>query len=112
MAKTSTIEREKKRAKLAARYRNKVLDVKEKLRQLYVEGENPNANFDVVYQQVEELQEKLQRLPRNAHVIRGRRRCKITGRSRGVYRKFGLSKSKLREFAMLGWIPGLRKASW
>ena len=72
MAKTSTIEREKKRAKLAARYRNKVLDVKEKLRQLYVEGENPNANFDVVYQQVEELQEKLQRLPRNAHVIRGR----------------------------------------
>ncbi|MCD6044844.1 MAG: rpsN [Gammaproteobacteria bacterium] len=112
MAKTSSVEREKKRSKLALRHRAKILDIKEKLRRLYIEAADPNANFDTVYEQVEALQEKLQRMPRNAHVTRGRRRCEITGRSRGVYRKFGMCKSKVREFAMLGWIPGLRKASW
>ncbi len=112
MAKTSSVEREKKRAKLALRHRAKILAIKEKLRGLYVEAVDPNANFDAVYEQVEQLQEKLQRIPRNAHMTRGRRRCEITGRARGVYRKFGMCKSKIREFAMLGWIPGLRKASW
>ena len=112
MAKTSSIEREKKRSKLAAQHRKKILDIKEKLRVLYVDAAEPNADFDAVYGQVEALQEKLQRIPRNAHVTRGRRRCQVTGRARGVYRRFGLCKSKVREFAMLGWIPGLRKASW
>ena len=112
MAKTSSVEREKKRSKLAERHRAKILDIKEKLRKLYIEAADPSANFDTVYEQVEQLQEKLQRVPRNAHVVRGRRRCQVTGRARGVYRKFGMCKSKVREFAMLGWIPGLRKASW
>ena len=55
---------------------------------------------------------KLQALPRDANPIRMRSRCSITGRSRGFYQKFGLGRSKLREQAMAGNIPGLAKASW
>jgi small subunit ribosomal protein S14 len=54
----------------------------------------------------------LQKLPRNASPFRRRRRCSITGRPRGVYRKFGLARTKLREAAMRGDVPGLVKASW
>jgi small subunit ribosomal protein S14 len=54
----------------------------------------------------------LQRLPRNASPTRLRNRCKLTGRPRGVYRKFGLGRNKLREIAMRGEIPGMTKASW
>lgn len=56
--------------------------------------------------------EKLQKLPRNASPVRLRNRCALTGRSRGVFRKFGLGRSKLREIAMRGEIPGIIKASW
>ena len=55
---------------------------------------------------------KLQRLPRNASPTRLRNRCALTGRPRGVYRKFGLGRNKLREIAMRGEIPGMTKASW
>lgn len=55
---------------------------------------------------------KLQQLPRNASPVRTRNRCALTGRARGVYRKFGLGRNKLREAAMRGEIPGLIKASW
>jgi len=55
---------------------------------------------------------KLQALPRNASPTRQRNRCSITGRSRGVFRKFGLGRMKLRELAMKGEIPGMTKASW
>jgi small subunit ribosomal protein S14 len=55
---------------------------------------------------------KLQQLPRNASPTRVRNRCKLTGRPRGVYRKFGLGRNKLREIAMRGEIPGMIKASW
>jgi small subunit ribosomal protein S14 len=55
---------------------------------------------------------KLQALPRNANPTRLRNRCEITGRPRGTYRKFGLSRSKLREVAMRGEVPGIVKASW
>ena len=55
---------------------------------------------------------KLQALPRNASPSRQRNRCAITGRSRGVFRKFGLGRMKLRELAMKGEIPGMTKASW
>jgi small subunit ribosomal protein S14 len=54
----------------------------------------------------------LQKMPRDSSKSRGRNRCKMTGRSRGVYRKFGLSRHKLREAAMRGEVPGLKKASW
>jgi small subunit ribosomal protein S14 len=55
---------------------------------------------------------KLQKLPRNASPVRLRNRCKLTGRPRGVFRKFGLARSKLRDIAMRGEIPGVIKASW
>jgi small subunit ribosomal protein S14 len=55
---------------------------------------------------------KLQQLPRNANPTRLRSRCALTGRPRGFFRKFGLGRSKLREFAMRGEIPGIVKASW
>ena len=55
---------------------------------------------------------KLQQLPRNANPTRLRSRCAMTGRPRGFFRKFGLGRSKLREFAMRGEIPGIVKASW
>lgn len=55
---------------------------------------------------------KLQQLPRNASPVRLRNRCALTGRARGVYRKFGLGRNKLREIAMRGEVPGLVKASW
>ena len=55
---------------------------------------------------------KLQQLPRNASPMRVRNRCKLTGRPRGVYSKFGLGRNKLREIAMRGEIPGITKASW
>lgn len=59
-----------------------------------------------------EAREKLQALPRNASPVRLRNRCALTGRPRGVFRKFGLGRSKLREYAMRGEIPGVIKASW
>ena len=67
-----------------------------------------NASDDERWQ----AQLQLQRLPRNASPVRLRRRCGETGRPRGVYRKFGLGRNKLREAAMRGDVPGLVKASW
>jgi len=55
---------------------------------------------------------KFQELPRNASPVRLRNRCALTGRPRGVYRKFGLGRNKLREVAMRGEVPGMIKASW
>ena len=60
----------------------------------------------------EAAREKLQKLPRNASPVRLRNRCLLTGRPRGVYRKFGLGRSKLRELALKGEVPGVIKASW
>ena len=58
------------------------------------------------------FQSKLNDLPRNSSSIRFRNRCKLTGRSRGVYRKFGLSRIKIRELSMTGDLPGVVKSSW
>ena len=60
----------------------------------------------------EAARDKLQKLPRDASPVRLRNRCALTGRPRGVYRKFGLGRNKLREYAMRGEIPGIVKASW
>ncbi|MBW8904548.1 MAG: 30S ribosomal protein S14 [Betaproteobacteria bacterium] len=60
----------------------------------------------------EEARSKLQQLPRDASPVRIRNRCALTGRPRGVYRKFGLGRNKLRELAMRGEVPGIIKASW
>jgi len=101
MAKKSMLNREVKRAKLAQRFAAKRLKLKEILR-------SPNSSPA----EKEEAQLKFQSLPRDASPSRKRNRCSITGRSRGYYRKFGLSRTKLREATMKGEIPGLGKASW
>lgn len=64
------------------------------------------------YEEKDAARKKLQNLPRNSSITRLRNRCELTGRSRGYYRKFGLGRSKLRELAMNGLIPGITKASW
>jgi small subunit ribosomal protein S14 len=101
MAKTSMIEREKRREALAKRYATKRAQLKDTLR-------NPKSTDE----EREEAGRKLQAMPRDASPSRQRNRCAITGRSRGVYRKFGLGRTKLREATMRGDVPGLRKASW
>jgi small subunit ribosomal protein S14 len=101
MAKTSMIEREKKRERTVAKYAKKRAELKA------IIG-NPAADDDDRWQ----AQIALQKLPRDASPSRQRRRCQITGRPHGVYRKFGLSRIKLREAAMRGDVPGLVKSSW
>jgi small subunit ribosomal protein S14 len=101
MAKTNMLMREKKRVKIAKKYAAARAELKELIR-------NPKTNPDVRAHS----QAKLQQLPRDASPTRQRRRCAITGRPRGVYRKFGLARTKLREAAHRGEIPGLSKASW
>ncbi len=101
MAKTNMVEREKRRAKIAVRFAKRRLALKELIRSPKTPQEERAA-----------AQVKLQKLPRDASPTRGRNRCAITGRSRGVYRKFGLSRVKIREVANRGEIPGLSKASW
>jgi small subunit ribosomal protein S14 len=101
MAKTSMIERETRRLKVAARYAKKRAALKTTI-----------LSVKATDEEKWEAQIKLQKLPRDASPTRQRRRCQITGRPHGVYRKFGLCRIKLREHAMKGDIPGLTKASW
>ena len=101
MAKLSIIQREKKRAMLVIKYAQRRQDIKNQLK-----------NTELEIEQVMLLRKKLQKLPLNSAPNRQRNRCSLTGRPRGVYRKFGLGRSKLRKAAMRGDIPGLTKASW
>jgi len=101
MAKTSMVNREVKRAKLVKRYAVKRARLKEIIRK--PTGTPAEREAAVA---------ALQALPRDSAKMRMRNRCAITGRPRGVYRKFGLGRTKLREATMRGEIPGLRKASW
>ena len=101
MAKKSMIAREDKRAKLVSKYEAKRNALKEIIR-------DPNASFD----DKEAAQVQLQKLPRDSSRSRLRNRCNLTGRPHGYYRKFGLSRNKLREATMRGDVPGVTKASW
>src|SRR5262245_49709645 len=101
MAKTSMIEREKRRAKAVKKSATKRAKRREQIRDPKAAQEDRMAAV-----------EALQKLPRDSSPIRGRSRCAITGRSRGNYSKFGLGRVKLREATMRGDVPGLRKASW
>ncbi len=101
MAKLSMIEREKKRERLNKKYLSKIKMIKDKLRDSKTSDEEAT-----------ELRLRLQKIPLNALSVRKRNRCALTGRPRGVYRKFTLGRTKLREMAMAGLIPGLTKASW
>jgi len=101
MAKKSMLMRQRHREAAVKRYAKKRAELKEMIR-------NPRTSDD----DKAEAQKKLQMLPRDANPIRLRNRCALTGRPHGYYRKFGLSRTKLRETTMRGEIPGLRKASW
>ncbi|MCC5636874.1 30S ribosomal protein S14 [Nostoc sp. CHAB 5844] len=100
MAKKSMIEREKKRVKLVAKYAEK----REALLEEFRQAESLEDKLDA--------HRKIQQLPRNSAPNRRRNRCWVTGRPRGVYRDFGLSRNVLREWAHEGLLPGVVKSSW
>jgi small subunit ribosomal protein S14 len=101
MAKVSMIQREKKRAKMVAKYAAKRAELKALI-----------LDQNISEEERWEAQQKFQKLPRNASPIRQRNRCRVTGRPHGYLRKFGLCRNKLREAAMRGDVPGLTKSSW
>ena len=101
MAKLSSIEKNSNRLKLIDKYSNRRKSLKDKI-----------MKKDLSIEERLAIQNKLNDLPRNSSSIRYRNRCKITGRTRGVYRKFGLSRIKIRELSMSGDLPGVVKSSW
>jgi small subunit ribosomal protein S14 len=101
MAKTSMVNRDAKRAKLAKQHAAK----RDALKKIV---SSPTAS----YEEKIEAATRLQKLPRDSSPSRQRNRCELSGRSRGVYRKFGLGRNMLRKATMNGDVPGLRKASW
>jgi small subunit ribosomal protein S14 len=101
MAKLAVVNRDKKRRRTVAKFAAR--------RAALLATINDSKRSD---EDRQEAREQLQQLPRNASPVRLRNRCKLTGRPRGVFRKFGLARNKLREIAMRGEIPGLIKASW
>ncbi len=101
MAKTSMVNRDLKRKKLVKKHAGR----RAELKKIIV---SPKAS----YEEKMEASVKLQKLPRDSSPSRVRNRCELSGRPRGVYRKFGLGRNKLREATMRGDVPGLRKASW
>jgi small subunit ribosomal protein S14 len=100
MAKKSMIEREKKRQKLVVKYEIKRQVLKQQLKETDLLEEKVN------------LSRKLQKLPRNSSPTRLHNRCLLTGRPKGYFRDFGLSRHCLREMAHEGLLPGIQKASW
>jgi small subunit ribosomal protein S14 len=101
MAKISSVERNKKRERMAKQQRNK----RARLKAVLMNREaSPEERFEASL--------KLAEMPRNGSKVRVRLRCEITGRSRGNYRKFKVCRNKLRELASLGQIPGMVKSSW
>lgn len=100
MAKQSMIQRERKREKLIVKYAVKRNSIKEELKNVKS------------FQERLELYKKFEKVPRNSAPSRNRNRCWVTGRSRGFYKDFGLSRHVLREMAHEGLIPGLTKSSW
>ena len=101
MAKQSMINRERKRAKTVAKYATKRAALKKEMSDMSLPDDVREA-----------AAKSFHRLPRNASPVRQRNRCNITGRPHGYYRKFGLSRNKLREAMMRGDVPGLVKSSW
>jgi len=101
MAKTSMVNRDIKRKKLVKKFASKRAELKATI-----------TSVTASYEDKMDAVTKLQKLPRDSSASRVRNRCELTGRSRGVYAKFGLGRNKLREATMRGDVPGLRKASW
>jgi small subunit ribosomal protein S14 len=101
MAKTSQILRDERRKKLIAKYAERRAALRKKLK-------DANASIDDKL----EAQKKFSKLPRNSCPTRLKRRCKVSGRARAYYRKFGISRIALRDLALKGQLPGVRKSSW
>lgn len=101
MAKTSMVNRDVKRKKLVKKFAARRDALKKTI-----------SSVTASYEEKMEAAVKLQKLPRDSSASRVRNRCELSGRPRGVYRKFGLGRNKLREATMRGDVPGLRKASW
>jgi len=101
MAKTSQVLRDKRRAKLIAKYAERRAELRARLK-------DTNVSMEEKF----EIQAEFARLPRNSCPTRLTRRCRLTGRARGVYQKFGLSRIALREMTLSGELPGMRKSSW
>ena len=101
MAKLSSVQKNLNRQRLIEKFCNKRKVLKKKI-----------MDKTISIEERLKLQNKLNDLPRNSANIRYRNRCKLTGRTRGVYRKFGLSRIKIRELSMSGDLPGMVKSSW
>ena len=101
MAKTSMIERDRRRKRLITKHAKQRAELRDIVKNTKLSDEE-RAMAMV----------KLQKLPRDSSYIRFRNRCQLTGRPRGYYRKFGLARNKLREIMMRGEVPGIVKASW
>jgi small subunit ribosomal protein S14 len=101
MAKQSQILRDRRRAKLIVKHAEKRKVLRERLN-------DPKVSIDEKL----EIQEKFAKLPRNSCPTRLNRRCRISGRARSYYRKFGISRIALRDLALKGQLPGMRKSSW
>ena len=101
MAKLSSVQKNLNRQKLIEKFSNKRKALKKRI-----------MDKTISIEERLKLQNKLNDLPRNSANIRYRNRCKLTGRTRGVYRKFGLSRIKIRELSMSGDLPGMVKSSW
>ena len=101
MAKQSSIQKNLNRKKTVKRFNDKRKNLKKKIMQK-----------DLSMEERFKIQSKLNELPRNSSRVRVRNRCELTGRTRGVYRKFGLSRIKIRELSMAGALPGVVKSSW
>ena len=101
MAKQSSIQKNLKRKNIVKKFNNKRQSLKKKI-----------MKKDLTIEERFKMQSKLNELPRDSSKIRVRNRCKLTGRTRGVYRKFGLSRIKIRELSMSGELPGVAKSSW
>ena len=101
MAKQSSIQKNKNRQRIVEKFSKKRQNLKKKIMQK-----------DLSMEERFKIQAKLNDLPRNSSKIRVRNRCELTGRTRGVYRKFRLSRIKIRELSMAGSLPGVVKSSW
>ena len=101
MAKQSSIQKNITRRSIVKKFNNKRQSLKKQI-----------MRKDLSIEERFMIQSKLNELPRDSSKIRVRNRCKLTGRTRGVYRKFGLSRIKIRELSMSGALPGVVKSSW
>ncbi|MCP3983223.1 MAG: 30S ribosomal protein S14 [bacterium] len=101
MAKKSQVLRDQKRRRLIAKYAERRAELRKRLN-------DPNVGVDEKY----EIQAAFAKMPRNSCPTRLTRRCRVSGRSKAVYRKFGLSRIALREMTLRGELPGMRKSSW